>query len=222
MARRYVPTQVVEEQGLLFDAQVVTPVGKDALRLVAAASHDCRRCPRHAHRRVLLRGEGNAEKPLLAFVGNGPTETDEKEGKLLTGRPGAMFNRMLSGLNLKREDVFLTGSVYCKGQFWFASKEELTECREFVQSELLAVRPRVIVSLGHMALLTLVGGEGNALASRGRWSEFCGIPVMPTLHPDQLMQPDMEKLKPLVWEDILRAYDRAVALAKVEAYEKST
>lgn len=77
---------------------------------------------------------------------------------------------------------------------------EVEACLPFIRQQVRAIRPKVIVCLGSVAVQNLLQTQEKISRLRGAWQEFEGTQVMPTYHPAFLLRnPNMKK--PL-WEDM--------------------
>src|SRR4051812_44422825 len=73
---------------------------------VAAASLDCDRCGLAAGRTQVVFGVGNANAQLM-FVGEGPGEQEDRQGIPFVGRAGQLLTRLIEGIGLSRDDVYI-------------------------------------------------------------------------------------------------------------------
>jgi DNA polymerase len=87
--------------------------------------------------------------------------------------------------------------------------DEVASCRAFLDGQIEAVAPRVIVTLGKPAATTLLGREVAITKLRGTWQEYHGIPLMPTLHPAFLLRQYTAENRRNVWNDLKAALDRS-------------
>jgi len=89
--------------------------------------------------------------------------------------------------------------------------DESAACAGFLDGQLAAIRPRVIVALGRCAADRL-GCAETGRSWRGTWGEYQGVPVMPTYHPAYLLR-NAEMKRP-VWEDLQKVIQRLGLAAK--------
>lgn len=82
-------------------------------------------------------------------------------------------------------------------------------CRPFLEGQIAAVRPRVIVALGKPAASLLLGRDVAITRVRGIWHEVRGIPLMPTFHPAFILRRYTPENRRLVWEDLKAALERS-------------
>lgn len=72
----------------------------------------CSRCPLSQTRIKAVMGKGNLKSPVL-FVAEAPGRNENRDGVPFTGKSGVLFDRLLSEINLSREEVYITNVVKC-------------------------------------------------------------------------------------------------------------
>ncbi len=171
---------------------------------------ECTRCPLCEGRNRIVFGDGDPGAELM-FVGEGPGEQEDRQGLPFVGRAGELLTRMIEkGLGLRRRDVYICNIVKCRppgNRTPLAT--EVAACRPFLDGQIDAVRPRVIVALGKPATSLLLGREVSITRVRGTWHDYRGIPVMPTFHPAFVLRQYTEANRRRVWEDLKAAQARA-------------
>jgi DNA polymerase len=86
-------------------------------------------------------------------------------------------------------------------------KDEIQQCREFLERQIDIIRPDIIMSLGRIAASTLMGNEKLKItAIRGKIFDYRGIPLVPTFHPAYLMRNPKDKW--LTWNDAQKVLER--------------
>jgi DNA polymerase len=127
------------------------------------------------------------------------------------GRAGELLTRMIEkGLGISRSEVYICNIVKCRPPGnRNPQAREVTACRPFLDGQIDAIGPRVIVTLGKPASSLLLGRDVAITKVRGTWHEYRGIPVMPTFHPAFVLRQYTEQNRRLVWEDLKAALDRA-------------
>jgi DNA polymerase len=177
---------------------------------------DCRRCRLHEARTQIVFGDGNPNADLM-FVGEGPGEQEDLRGIPFCGRAGELLTQMIEkGLGVRRSDVYICNIVKCRppGNRTPHSDEAAT-CARFLDGQIAAVGPKVIVALGKPATSLLLGRDVAISRVRGTWQEYRGVPVMPTFHPAYVLRQYTPDVRRKVWDD-LRA-----ALTRVEAGQEA-
>ncbi len=171
------------------------------LKAVREALGDCRRCRLCQGRKTIVFGVGDPAARLL-FVGEGPGAEEDARGEPFVGRAGQLLTAIITkGMGLTRGDVYIANIVKCRPpDNRVPLPDEAAACLPFLKAQIEAVRPEVIVALGKTAVLFLLGIEAPITKLRGRWTDFGGIPVMPTFHPSYLLRNPGAKRD--VWSDI--------------------
>lgn len=101
------------------------------------------------------------QKAKLMFVVDVPGITDDDTGELLSGDAGKKFDYILEHLNLEREQVFVTSAIRCKPPWGKNPKKaNIIACQKHLMSDILSVRPKVIIAMGGVATEALIGEKG--------------------------------------------------------------
>jgi len=166
---------------------------------------DCTRCPLHKTRKQIVFGIGNTETPDFAFIGEAPGAQEDASGEPFIGKAGQLFNKMLNAMGYQREQVYITNVVSCRPpKNRDPELYELESCRPVWASQLMCVRPRMIVALGKIAGNELLKTSGRSISQmRERVHVWSNIPVQVTYHPASMLRNDSYK-KP-AWEDLKTA-----------------
>ena len=150
---------------------------------IAAKVRECTLCRLHRNRTRAVAGEGPVDADLF-LIGEAPGRQEDAAGRPFVGSAGKVLNRALASARISRKDVFITNVVKCRPPANRAPKaDELEACRPYLRSQIEAVRPRVLVTLGSTALRSLQGAGARLSEARGRDLAFDGIPVRATYHP---------------------------------------
>jgi DNA polymerase len=171
---------------------------------------ECTRCRLCEGRTQIVFGDGDPQAALM-FIGEGPGETEDLRGLPFVGRAGELLTQMIEkGLGIARRDVYICNIVKCRppGNRTPLS-DEVTSCRPFLDAQIDAVRPRVIVALGKPAASLLLGRDVAITRARGTWHAYRGIPVMPTFHPAFVLRQYTQENRRLVWSDLKAALERS-------------
>lgn len=170
---------------------------------------DCQRCPLSQERSQIVFGDGNPDADLM-FIGEGPGEQEDLKGLPFVGRAGELLTQMIEkGLGIRRNDVYICNIVKCRppgNRTPLAS--EVATCQPFLDGQIDAIQPKVIVTLGKPAASLLLGRDVAITRMRGTWQTYRGIPLMPTLHPAFILRQYTAENRRLVWEDLKAALAR--------------
>ena len=148
-----------------------------ALREAAAG---CRGCQLWQVGTQTVFGEGDAAARAL-FVGEQPGDQEDRAGKPFVGPAGRVFDEALEAAGIDRSSVYVTNAVkhfkwQARGKRRIHQKPnwtEITACRPWLEAELEAVKPRVLVLLGATAAQSLLGRDFRVTQHRGN----CSTPV---------------------------------------------
>lgn len=172
-----------------------------SLRTLRAAAQDCRACPLGEPATQAVFGEG-PKVAALFLVGEQPGDQEDREGHVFVGPAGKLLDRALAAAGIDRGEAFLTNAVK---HFGFEERGKrrlhrkpkpsyLHACRPWLDAEMEAVKPRVIVCLGATAAQQVLGPKATIAASRGKTpTSPWGPPVVVTFHPSAILRaPDAE------------------------------
>ncbi len=189
------------------------------LRALVEQNETCR-----AHLRPgkqLVVGVGNLDADIF-FCGEAPGAEEELQGEPFVGPAGQLLTKMIQGMGLQREDVYIGNIMNWRPEMPVGAggeqignraptKEEMGFCLPFLRAQLAIVRPKIIVTLGATATAGLLGADSfRALGDvRGRWHEFDAIPLMVTYHPSYILRNQSLRSKRQIWEDLLQVMERA-------------
>jgi DNA polymerase len=108
---------------------------------------------------------------------------------------------MIQAMGWRREDVYIANVLKCRPpKNRDPQPDEVEACKPFLQRQIAAIAPRVIVTLGRPAAHLLLDTNAPISALRGRWQSYNGVKVMPTFHPAYLLR-DPSKKRP-AWSDL--------------------
>ena len=185
------------------DADSATPSADSGQRLreVREELGDCRRCKLAGGRKNIVFGQGNPRAALM-FVGEGPGADEDEQGLAFVGRAGQLLTDIIEkGLRFPRADVFIANVIKCRPpQNRNPEPDEILACQPFLEAQIDAIRPKVLVGLGKFAGQWLLKTAEPISRIRGRVGDYKGIPVMPTYHPAFLLRNPAAKKD--VWADM--------------------
>jgi DNA polymerase len=180
---------------------------------------DCDRCAlARCGRSNVVVGTGPAPARLMV-IGEAPGEQEDHRGEPFVGPAGQLFNRALEEVGIDRGELFTTNIVACRPpDNRVPMFDEISKCRSRLEQLIGAVRPKVILVMGAVALTPVTGKQGIT-KHRGKWCisvwewrrERVAIDTLPTFHPAGLLPgrlrdpADLELFK----RDLRDAYDRA-------------
>lgn len=161
---------------------------------------NCNKCKLCTNRINIVFGVGNKEADIM-MIGEGPGADEDKQGKPFVGKAGQLMNKALTGLGIKREELYIANIVKCRPPSnRVPEQDEAEACLNYLRNQVILVKPKIIVLLGSTALKNILGKEYSITAMRGKWIEQKGIYYMPTWHPAALLRDENKKIE--FWNDL--------------------
>jgi DNA polymerase len=169
--------------------------GLTALREAAAS---CRACPLWRTGTQTVFGEGARASDVM-LVGEQPGDKEDLAGRPFVGPAGKLLDEALEAAGIDRSRAYVTNAVkhfkwQAKGKRRIHAKPawaEIAACRPWLDAELDAVKPEVLVCLGATAAQALLGRQFRVTRERGRPVESDLAPnVVATIHPSAVLRAD--------------------------------
>src|SRR5579875_2566910 len=108
----------------------------------------CPACDLCRTRTLAVPGEGPAEAQIF-LIGEGPGYYEDKSGRPFVGAAGKFLDELLALAGVRRQDVFITNVVKCRPPGNRDPQEaEIEACRPWLDQQLEAIQPRIVVTLG--------------------------------------------------------------------------
>ncbi|HUV09982.1 MAG TPA: uracil-DNA glycosylase [Acidimicrobiia bacterium] len=150
----------------------------------------CTKCALAVGRTQVVFGTGNREANLV-FVGEGPGAEEDRQGIPFVGRSGQLLTRLIEGIGMTRDDVYIANVVKCRPP---GNRDplpgEIGACRPYLEAQLDLLRPAVVVTLGNFATKLLLDTREGITKLRGRSFPFRrgDSVVLPTVHPSAVLR----------------------------------
>ena len=179
-------------------AEDLIPARASLTRLREAAA-DCRACPLWRTGTQTVFGKGSPRARLM-LVGEQPGDREDRAGEPFVGPAGEVLSKALVDAGIERRDAYVTNAV--KHFKWTQGRgkrrlhqrpnaEEVGACRPWLDAELAAVRPEILVCFGATAAKALLGSKIRVTKDRGRFLESDLAPaVSVTVHPSSILRID--------------------------------
>jgi DNA polymerase len=161
----------------------------------------CLRCNLHYSRKKAVPGEGPANAEIM-LIGEGPGFFENEQGRPFVGQAGKFLEELLGKVGMHRESVFITNVVKCRPpQNRDPLPEELAACSDYLDRQIAAINPRVVVTLGRYSMAKfLPTAKISDVHGQATWVK--GRLIVPMYHPAAaLHQPS---LKPVLERDFTR------------------
>jgi uracil-DNA glycosylase len=172
-----------------------------SLKALREEAAHCTRCDLYKRGTQTVFGEGSRRARVM-FVGEQPGDQEDRQGRPFVGPAGRLLDRALEAAGIDRDDVYVTNVVKHfkwepRGKRRIHQKPnagEIAACRPWLEAEVAAVRPEIIVCLGATAAQALLGRSFRVTKMRGQpvpspLARF----AMATVHPSSVLRaPDDE------------------------------
>ena len=146
----------------------------EELQHVAQEVAVCEKCILHFSRNKAVPGDGPAKAEIM-FIGEGPGFHENQQGLPFVGQAGKFLEELLASIKMKRSDVFITNVVKCRPpNNRDPQPEELSACSAYLERQIQAINPKVIVTLGRFSMAHFLPNakissiHGKATLVRGR------------------------------------------------------
>ncbi len=189
----------------------------------------CCDCPLWEHATQTVFGDGDPHATVM-FVGEQPGDEEDKKGVPFIGPAGRLLDRALVAAGVDRRQVYVTNAV--KHFKWeprgkrrlhkTPAQREIDACRQWLEREVAAVKPRVIVCLGATAAKAVIGKDFKVSTMRGKFVPSPHAPfVFATLHPSALLRLQDEAEREEAFKQFVKELSLLrKALAKREAVQQ--
>lgn len=178
------------------------PAHAPGLAGISARIAACRACGLHGTRSQVVPGEGNPGARIL-FVGEAPGADEDRQGRPFVGRAGKLLTRIIEdGIGLPREEVFIANILKCRPpENRDPASGEKAACTPFLEEQIAAIDPELIVALGRHAACHLLDTQASMASMRGVIHERRdGRAILATYHPAYLLRNPPAKKD--CWEDL--------------------
>jgi DNA polymerase len=190
--------------------QLFAPEARSLEKLREAAA-DCKACELWKTGTQTVFGEGT-EGAEIVFVGEQPGDKEDLAGRPFVGPAGRVFDEALELAGIDRSLAYVTNAV--KHFKWVArgkrrihqkpNAAELAACRPWLDAELEAVEPKVLVALGATAAQALLGRQFRVTKQRGVPVDSDLAPhVVATVHPSSILRQETEEARAAAMADFV-------------------
>src|SRR5580704_5068880 len=165
------------------------------LASLSKAAEECHGCDLYQRATQVVFGEGPSHAAIF-LVGEQPGDREDQQGKPFVGPAGQLLDKCLEMAGIDRSVVYVTNAVKHfkwepRGKIRLHKKPnslEITACRPWLEREIAAVRPQVIVCLGATAAQALLGSQFRLTKHRGEVFPTEYGPVTATIHPSAILR----------------------------------
>lgn len=168
-------------------------IKRETFKNLVREAAGCTLCPAMCGRSAVLSERNGSPEARVMFIGEAPGRkgADRTRIPFSGDQSGANFDRYLNSIQLKREEIFITSAALCNPQAESGAnrrptQKELANCSSFLRRTIELVDPRVIVTLGSVALEALKRiqyHELNLKESAARIQSWNDRVLVPIYHP---------------------------------------
>jgi uracil-DNA glycosylase len=173
----------------------------DELNKIAREVSACTKCELHYSRKLAVPGDGPANASIM-FIGEGPGFHENEQGKPFVGAAGKFLDELLGKIGMKRHEVFIANVVKCRPPGnRDPLPQELAACSEYLERQIQAINPKVIVTLGRYSMAYFLPNarisevHGQAMKVKGRL-------IVAMYHPAAALH--QQSLRPTIEADFSR------------------
>lgn len=162
----------------------------------------CLACELHQTKTNSIASEGSNSARVM-FITTAPVFNAESDVALLTAASSQLFSNMLKAIDIKRNDIFLTGLVKCQ----LADDRELrtTEvlcCEQYLSQQIELLKPELIIALGELSAQHMLVSKKSMQELSAKVYQYHSLPLMVMPAPDELLINPQGKRE--AWHQLLR------------------
>ncbi|MEA1880326.1 MAG: uracil-DNA glycosylase [Campylobacterota bacterium] len=161
----------------------------NTLEALKKQATECHLCALSKSRNKVVFGEGDSHAKLM-IVADVPSDNDDINGHIFTGRSGELLSKMLENvLGLSRDEVYITNLLKCHAlDSHSPSPANVHTCYPYVLKEIELVKPSIILSMGELAYSYLSNDDTSLEKVRGTTFVQEQYTLIPTYHPNYLLR----------------------------------
>ncbi|MDD4715196.1 MAG: uracil-DNA glycosylase [Oscillospiraceae bacterium] len=179
----------------------------------------CRECGLCETRTNVVFGAGSHNAQVL-FIGEGPGEQEDLQGKPFVGRAGKLLDDMLSLIHLDRERIYIANIVKCRPPGnRDPQRTEQDVCIHWLRIQTALLKPKIVVCLGRIAAQKIINESFKITQEHGLWYERQGCRLTALYHPAALLRDP--RRRPETFTD-LKQLEAMIREVCPETYESPT
>ena len=187
---------------------------KKELTLLKEKINSIENCNLKANSKKVVLGDGNINSSIM-LIGEAPGTEEDKTGLTFMGDVGILLKKMLSAINIKKENIYNTYAVnFRPPEDRKPTSTEIKRYSQFLQKQISIIKPKIIILMGSTAMESLTGLNSKISIERGIWKEVIvknvSYNVIITFNPSYLLRvPESKKYS---WEDLKKIKQKIVDL----------
>ena len=174
---------------------------EETLAQIAQEVTVCTNCALHHSRKKSVPGEGPATAEIM-FIGEGPGFHENEQGRPFVGAAGKFLDQLLAQAGVTRADVWIGNVVKCRPpENRDPQPDELAACNEYLERQIQAIDPSIIVTLGRFSMNKFFSGA-KISAVHGQMKKVGDRYVIAMFHPAAALH--QAALKPAILADFAK------------------
>ena len=171
-------------------------------------------CKLKDNSRKIVLGDGNINSSIM-LVGEAPGMEEDIAGLTFLGEVGDLLKKMLSAINIKKENIYSTYAVnFRPPEDRKPTPKEIKQYSQFLQKQISIIKPKLIILMGSTAMESLTGLNSKISKERGNWKEVIvqntTYNIIITFNPSYLLRvPDNKRH---AWEDLKKIKQKIIDL----------
>jgi DNA polymerase len=194
-----------------------------SLPVLRGAVQRCQGCGLYAFATQAVFGEGPRDADVM-LVGEQPGDREDIAGAPFVGPAGQLLDRALVAAGIDRTKVYVTNIVkHFKWKRTLASGRvpgkrrlhdkpnayEVSACKPWLEAEVRAVTPKIVVCLGATAAQGLLGSNFRVTRERGQFFPSDLAPfITATVHPSSILRAEDEATRQKEMAEFIRDLER--------------
>ena len=171
-------------------------------------------CELKDNSKKIVLGDGDINSSIM-LVGEAPGMEEDIAGLTFLGEVGDLLKKMLSAINIKKENIYSTYAVnFRPPEDRKPTPKEIKRYSQFLQKQISIIKPKLIILMGSTAMESLTGLNSKISIERGKWKEVIvqntTYNIIITFNPSYLLRvPENKKYS---WEDLKKIKQKIIDL----------
>jgi uracil-DNA glycosylase family 4 len=162
----------------------------------------------------LILGDGNIDSPIM-IVGEAPGAEEEKTSRTFRGESGALLEKMLLSINLKKDNIYSSYAInFRPPEDRKPTSQEIKRYSIFLKEHISIIDPKIVILFGSTAMESITSSNERVSSERGKWKEIIlknkTYPLIVSFNPSYLVRfPENKKFS---WEDLKKVKQKILDL----------
>jgi len=186
----------------------------DQLNQLKKLINSIQNCNLKDNSKGLILGDGNLDGPIM-IIGEAPGLEEEKTNKSFQGESGALLEKMLLAINVKKTNIYSSYAInFRPPEDRKPTSQEIKRYSIFLKEHISIIDPKIVILFGSTAMESVTSSNERISNERGKWKEIIlrnkTYPLMVTFNPSYLIRfPENKKFS---WEDLKKVKQKILDL----------